>query len=58
MTTVKYVLPGTGASSDMYAGVWYRIPDAYLRNDAMSRKWLDGDGPGSLPVINDRWRMK
>ncbi len=32
--------------------------DAYLRDDASARKWLDGDGPETLMEKNDRWRKK
>ena len=32
--------------------------DAYLRQDAAARKWLDGSGPRSVLQPRDSWRMK
>jgi predicted dienelactone hydrolase len=32
--------------------------DAYLRNDAAAKAWLDGDGPRSVLQDKDRWRRK
>lgn len=32
--------------------------DAYLRDDADARKWLDGDGPKSVLEKEDRWQRK
>ncbi len=32
--------------------------DAYLRNDAAAKAWLDGDGPRSLLEKNDQWQKK
>jgi predicted dienelactone hydrolase len=32
--------------------------DAYLRNDAAAKAWLDGDGPKSLLEQADRWQRK
>jgi predicted dienelactone hydrolase len=32
--------------------------DAYLRNDAAARAWLDGDGPLSVLESADRWQRK
>jgi dienelactone hydrolase len=32
--------------------------DAYLRDDAAARAWLDGDGPRSVMEEKDRWRKK
>lgn len=32
--------------------------DAYLREDADARKWLDGDGPKSVLEKEDRWQRK
>lgn len=32
--------------------------DAYLRNNAAARKWLDGDGPKSILEKGDKWRKK
>ncbi len=32
--------------------------DAYLRDDAAARKWLDGDGPRSVLEKGDRWQAK
>lgn len=32
--------------------------DAYLRNDAAAKAWLDGDGPRSVMDENDRWQKK
>lgn len=32
--------------------------DAYLRNDAAARAWLDGPGPRSVLEENDRWQRK
>jgi predicted dienelactone hydrolase len=32
--------------------------DAYLRDDAAARAWLDADGPRSILEENDRWQHK
>lgn len=32
--------------------------DAYLREDASAKAWLDGDGPRKLLEAGDRWRRK
>jgi predicted dienelactone hydrolase len=32
--------------------------DAWLRNDAAARAWLDGDGPRSILEKEDRWLVK
>lgn len=32
--------------------------DAYLRNDAAAKAWLDGDGPSKLLEKADRWQKK
>jgi predicted dienelactone hydrolase len=32
--------------------------DAYLRDDAAARAWLDGDGPRSILEKGDRWQHK
>ena len=32
--------------------------DAYLRDDAAAKAWLDGDGPRSVLEKDDRWQMK
>ncbi len=32
--------------------------DAYLRDDAAAKSWLDGDGPSTLLEKNDRWQKK
>jgi predicted dienelactone hydrolase len=32
--------------------------DAYLRDDAAAKSWLDGDGPRRLLEPNDRWQTK
>lgn len=32
--------------------------DAWLRNDASARTWLDGDGPKSVLEGDDRWQTK
>jgi predicted dienelactone hydrolase len=32
--------------------------DAYLREDAAAKSWLDGDGPQSLLEKGDRWQTK
>ena len=32
--------------------------DAWLREDARAKAWLDGDGPSSLLEKNDRWQSK
>jgi predicted dienelactone hydrolase len=32
--------------------------DAYLREDASAKTWLDGDGPGKLLEAGDRWQKK
>lgn len=32
--------------------------DAYLRNDAAAKTWLDGDGPRSVLEEKDRWQRK
>jgi dienelactone hydrolase len=32
--------------------------DAYLRDSAAARTWLDGDGPGSVMEPADRWQRK
>ena len=32
--------------------------DAYLRDDANARKWLDGDGPRKILDKEDRWQRK
>jgi predicted dienelactone hydrolase len=32
--------------------------DAWLRNDAAAKAWLDGDGPRSVLEKGDRWRRK
>lgn len=32
--------------------------DAYLREDAAAKAWLDGDGPRSVLEKDDRWQMK
>lgn len=32
--------------------------DAWLREDAAARQWLDGDGPRSLIEKADRWQRK
>ncbi len=32
--------------------------DAYLRQDAAAKSWLDGDGPKSVLEQGDRWRRK
>jgi predicted dienelactone hydrolase len=32
--------------------------DAWLREDALARTWLDGDGPRSVLEDNDRWEWK
>lgn len=32
--------------------------DAYLREDAAARKWLDGDGPATVLEKADRWQKK
>jgi len=32
--------------------------DAYLRNDAKAREWLDGPGPRSVLEAADRWQRK
>jgi predicted dienelactone hydrolase len=32
--------------------------DAYLRDDAAAKSWLDGDGPRNLLESDDRWQTK
>lgn len=32
--------------------------DAYLREDAKAREWLDGDGPQTILEKSDRWQRK
>ena len=32
--------------------------DAYLRDDAAAKAWLDGDGPRSVLEKDDRWQRK
>ncbi len=32
--------------------------DAWLKNDADARAWLDGDGPRSVLQEKDRWQKK
>ena len=32
--------------------------DAYLRDDAAAKAWLDGDGPRTVLEANDRWQRK
>ncbi len=32
--------------------------DAWLRDDAAARAWLDGDGPRSLLAAGDHWQRK
>lgn len=32
--------------------------DAYLKEDAAARKWIDGDGPKSILEKEDRWQKK
>ena len=32
--------------------------DAYLREDAAAKEWLDGDGPKSILEKEDRWQKK
>ena len=32
--------------------------DAWLRDDAAAKAWLDGDGPKSVLEKNDRWQRK
>lgn len=32
--------------------------DAYLRQDAAARAWLDGDGPATVMEKDDRWQRK
>jgi hypothetical protein len=32
--------------------------DAYLRDDANARKWLDGEGPRKTLEKDDRWQRK
>ncbi|MDX1967488.1 MAG: dienelactone hydrolase [Planctomycetaceae bacterium] len=32
--------------------------DAYLKEDASARKWLDGDGPSKVLESEDRWQKK
>ena len=32
--------------------------DTYLKDNPAARKWLDGDGPGSVLEQADRWRKK
>lgn len=32
--------------------------DAYLREDAAAREWLDGDGPQAILEKSDRWQRK
>jgi predicted dienelactone hydrolase len=56
-------LPGEGASKNpnhhrailaLSTAFW----DAYLREDAAARAWLDGDGPRSVLEEKDRWQRK
>jgi hypothetical protein len=32
--------------------------DAYLRDDAQAKAWLDGDGPKHVLEAGDKWQMK
>jgi predicted dienelactone hydrolase len=32
--------------------------DAWLRNDAQAKSWLDGDGPGTVLEAKDHWQRK